>query len=350
MSNNRIGVLVFFILLVIAIIYIMHRSWRPHTLDMKHLLVNRIITDNPGMNPQSITIWSYNEYMKNLSRTPNVKIHSKVIESQNMVYHVHVYNDPYFAKLTFLEDFPVRNFEFLFCPGIQDLASIGKSSLISAHLVHYEGNDLYSLSGSNLKCLALSHTPNITDISAIAGLDLLSLTLNYTEVSDLSSISNMHLNAFCAVGSKIEDLSPLSGHPLDFLILSEMNITDLTFLSNHHGQFLYLFLTDLPLDDLSPIRDLRIESLTIRNTCITDLRCLLEENIGDIDVSLTYEMIEQNLVPSWIINSYMHRHGYDELELDVLKEGLRYRSYLTPCTERPENDRNDNMENENADF
>jgi len=112
----------------------------------------------------------------------------------------------------------------------------------------------------------------VKDISVLEGLPLWSLYLTNTPVSDLSPLRGLKtkMKELNAIGSKVTDLSPLEGLDVEMIWLSECPISDISPLQN--VRVVSLTLADTKVSDLSSLKGHpTLERLHIARTAVTDL-------------------------------------------------------------------------------
>jgi hypothetical protein len=85
-------------------------------------------------------------------------------------------------------------------------------------------SDLSPLAGMDLVSLECAGTA-VADLTPLVGMDLTSLTLNSTEVSDLSPLAGMPLLHLTCYRTTVTDLSPLTGMKLKSIRFTPRNIT-----------------------------------------------------------------------------------------------------------------------------
>jgi serine/threonine protein kinase/formylglycine-generating enzyme required for sulfatase activity len=130
--------------------------------------------------------------------------------------------------------------------------------------------DLSPLKGMLLTSLYCVANPQINDISPLAGMPLINLTLNWTNVGDLSSLRAMPLTRLHIGGLPISDLKPLASMDLKELDISYSKaVNDLTPLKTHSLRSISL--VDTSVSDLSPLKGQPLHYLRCSKTRISDL-------------------------------------------------------------------------------
>jgi hypothetical protein len=100
------------------------------------------------------------------------------------------------------------------------LEAAGVPCVFRAHILYIQGDtsDLSPLAGLPIVALSLRGTP-VRDLSPLRGLPLKHLSISRTRVTDLSPLRGMALEYLSAEGLMLEDLTPLAGMPLRMLKL-----------------------------------------------------------------------------------------------------------------------------------
>src|SRR5262249_4742520 len=97
-----------------------------------------------------------------------------------------------------------------------------------------------------------------------------------TEVADLTPLQGMplkYVDLFWA--QNIKDLTPLEGAPLEYLNLTALRVSNLSLIAGMKT-LRTLILDSMPVTDLTPLRGLRLKSLSIQGTLATDLTPIKE--------------------------------------------------------------------------
>ena len=103
-------------------------------------------------------------------------------------------------------------------------ARIGRPAPENLYAVGTQITEVSPLSSSNLRQLWLSESP-VSDVSGLAGLPLVSLTLHRTLVDDLSFVRKLPVLQRLHIGETlISDLSPLEGLNLTRLVFTPPSI------------------------------------------------------------------------------------------------------------------------------
>ena len=162
---------------------------------------------------------------------------------------------------------------------LEDLSPLRGMHLEVFHCDWTSVKDLAPLAGMPLKALGVGGT-RVEDLSAVQGMSLTSLTCQCTAIVDLSPLRGMRLEALNCTFCKIRDFSPLAGMPLKTLLCKHERITD---------------------RDLTPIRDLPIETLGLNFNAARDtaiLRAMKSlKTINDLPAAEFWKQVEASQTP-----------------------------------------------------
>ncbi len=122
----------------------------------------------------------------------------------------------------------------------------------------------------------------ISSIEALRGLPLRFLDLGMTEVSDISAIKGMPLQTLILENTPVSDLSVIKGMQLEILQLQNTKVTDLSMLAGMPIRELNLLA--LPVDDLTEIARLPLQTLWVPQTNVTDISPLQGKTMVSLDV------------------------------------------------------------------
>ena len=146
-----------------------------------------------------------------------------------------------------------------------------------------------------LKCMGNEDTRGkLSNLSALKGMQLSSLSCASTHVGDLSALRGMPLNELDLGLTDVADLSPLAGMPLQELNLSDTKIESLAPLKG-------LALNDLDfsrtaISDLAPIKDMHLQSLGFTDTKVADIAAIkdmpVKELTYDVDIELDAKILK----------------------------------------------------------
>ncbi|MCC6512021.1 MAG: SUMF1/EgtB/PvdO family nonheme iron enzyme [Pirellulaceae bacterium] len=129
--------------------------------------------------------------------------------------------------------------------------------------------DLTALKGMPLQELSLDYSP-VADLTPLAGMQLRQLMLWSWSGNDLTPLRGMPIERLNIGGNgQPIDLAPLAGAPLDFLCVNVSQVSDLSPLKGMPLRSLYC--SNTLVADLSPVQDVPIEELIIRGTLVKDI-------------------------------------------------------------------------------
>jgi serine/threonine protein kinase/Leucine-rich repeat (LRR) protein len=110
--------------------------------------------------------------------------------------------------------------------------------------------------------------PGLQDVSPLAGLNLQTLSLKYTNVASVKPLAGMKLTSLSLQSGYVTDLSPLRGMPLTHLHLGGNPVTDLSPLKGCPLQSLYLDWAYVA--DLSPLEGMPLAYIDCRKTPVVN--------------------------------------------------------------------------------
>ena len=126
---------------------------------------------------------------------------------------------------------------------------------------------------TNLSILHLHHNQisDLTPLSGLVGLELLTLLLDNNQISDLTPLSGLNVTVLSLNSNQISDLTPLSGMTsLQQLMMLNNRVSDLTPLSGLTNLF-HLYLGNNQISDLTPLSGLTsLRYLALYGNPITD--------------------------------------------------------------------------------
>ncbi len=146
--------------------------------------------------------------------------------------------------------------------------------------------DFAALQGLPLQSLVASENPAITSLASLAGLALTSLDLEGTPVSDLQPLRGMPLLELFLNNTQARDLSPLRGAPLERLELRGTKVEDLAALADCAG-LQVLRISQTPVQDLTPLRQLKLTILKVGQSRVRDLEPLRGMPLKTISIDQT---------------------------------------------------------------
>ncbi|MGC3966049.1 MAG: hypothetical protein QM775_01360 [Pirellulales bacterium] len=104
---------------------------------------------------------------------------------------------------------------------IEDLSPLRGMPLVSIGLAANRCTDFEPLRGMPLQKIAMNGCRTVRDFSPLRGMRLTNLSANGTSITDLSVLAAMPLEGLTIAGTKVTDLTPLSAMPLTFLDLGD---------------------------------------------------------------------------------------------------------------------------------
>lgn len=166
---------------------------------------------------------------------------------------------------------PLRAAEFN-AAGVTDLTPLAKLKLVYLSLKDNPVSDLRPLSNMPIEELYLEGT-TVSDLRPLKTLPLRTLWLNKTPVANLLPLDGLPLTQLNLLETKVTDLSPLAGMPLETVWLNKTQVSDLTPLAN--CPIVSLTLEGTPISEISLVRRWpTLQRLHIGETKVTDLRPL----------------------------------------------------------------------------
>ena len=148
---------------------------------------------------------------------------------------------------------------------------VSGNDIVRAELFQSGISSVEALRGIPLQYLDLGMT-DVSDLSPLEGMPLTELILENTPVADLSVLKGMKLEGLKLQNTKVTDLSVLQGMPLTQLNLMNVPVSDLTSFSGMPLSTLWIPQTQVT--DLSPLASLKLVSLDIQKTAVTSLQPL----------------------------------------------------------------------------
>lgn len=125
----------------------------------------------------------------------------------------------------------------------------------------------------------------VKDISALKGLPLRFLDLGMCEITDVSAIEGMPLSTLILENTKVDDISVVKGMPLEVLQLQETGVTDLSMLEGMPIRELNL--KNVKISDLSMVATLPLKTLWVPGTDVTDISPLTGKSMVSLDIEGT---------------------------------------------------------------
>jgi serine/threonine protein kinase len=171
----------------------------------------------------------------------------------------------------------LKGLESLDCGGsaprkgrLSDLTPLRGLRLVHLNCTESQVSDLEPLRGMPLELLHCQGT-GVDSLSPLEGMKLVSLLIQETRVSDLNPLRGMPLKRVdLAAVRGVADLVPLENMPLDYLNVTGTALGNLNSVSSLKS-LRWLVLDDTRITTLEPLRPLRLESISLLRTGVTDL-------------------------------------------------------------------------------
>jgi serine/threonine protein kinase len=125
----------------------------------------------------------------------------------------------------------------------------------------------------------------LADLSPLKGMNLTSLTCNFTLVSDLSPLKDVPLTRLEFVDTQVADLSPLKDMRLAYLNCGATKVTDLSPLKDM--KLTRLLCSSSNVTDLSPLKGMRLAYLNCGHTEVSDLSPLEGMPLTQLEIFAT---------------------------------------------------------------
>lgn len=145
----------------------------------------------------------------------------------------------YLTNTAFLSGMCLEDLDLTQCIELSDLTPLRGLPLVSLKIEDTKVSDLTPLKGMKLEELDIQNT-DVTNLTPLVGMPLRDLDISFSKVTDLSPIAGMPLEELDISLTSVHDLRPLRGMPLRELILHGTKVTDLTPLSGMAITRLYL--------------------------------------------------------------------------------------------------------------
>ena len=178
---------------------------------------------------------------------------------------------------------------------LSDLTPLRGLPLHRLNCTESQVTNLEPLRGMPLTILHCQMT-GVSSLAPLEGMKLEMLTIQGSCVTDLKPLRGMPLKALDMAWVRgITDLKPLERMPLTYLNLTDMLISDLSVVASLKS-LKWLVLDRVPVTDLSPVRGLPLEQLSILGTRVTDLTPLKELPIYQL--GLDYRPSDETILRS----------------------------------------------------
>lgn len=164
------------------------------------------------------------------------------------------------TSLAPLQGIPLTHLSVQKGPRVNDLAPLRGMPLKKLSLHRAVANDLSALTDMPLTHLDIRHTP-VSDLSPLKDMPLTHLDVRVTKVTDLEPLRGMPLTHLYLMDTRAADLRPLTGMPLVELHINPSKVTDLAPLAGLPLKMLHAEWTEIT--DLSPLSETKLEELHI---------------------------------------------------------------------------------------
>ncbi|MDI6774450.1 MAG: hypothetical protein QME60_03510 [Verrucomicrobiota bacterium] len=177
---------------------------------------------------------------------------------------------------------------------LTDVSALAGLPIESLSLAKTSVSDLGALRGMRLREVDLRQTP-VRDLSPLAGMPLVSLDIRGTRVESLDSLRGMKLRMLAIGESAIDDISPLVGMPLERLEAAATKIRDISPLAGMSLRAVniggtrardlsvlrgtpldQLYASETKVEDLSPLQGAPLRYLDIRSSRVKNLAVIAQ--------------------------------------------------------------------------
>jgi hypothetical protein len=165
---------------------------------------------------------------------------------------------------------------------LSDLSAVRGLPLESLHVEFAGVRDLSCLKGMALKRIIIRNCP-LADLSPLKDMTALEeLQLGGTEVKDLSPLKGLKIKRLELCSTRVADIRLLSGMPLESLDISNTKIADLSLLKGK--PLTVLQINGSQVKDLRPLEGLALRYLNCRNTAVRSFDPLKKMPLTSIDM------------------------------------------------------------------
>lgn len=167
---------------------------------------------------------------------------------------------------------------------LSDLSPLAGMQLVTLYIRGVPVSDLSPLRGLPLESLTCGQT-KLTDLTPLAGLPLKKLCIDNTPVSDLSPLKGLRLIELNVNTTPVSDLSPVAGMPLQLLACQKSRVSNLSPVAGMPLETIYCYST--PVADLSPLAGAPLVELNCSQTRVSDLSPLAGAPLRNLDCERT---------------------------------------------------------------
>ncbi len=163
--------------------------------------------------------------------------------------------------------------------------SIQSDQKLTLRTYSLTGNNLAVLKGMPLKRLMLYGGQTIRNLAPLTGMPLEELYLDRADIDSIEALRGMSLSKLAIRFSRVSDLRPLAGMPLTNLVLHGCGqLEDISPLAGLPLRSLDL--DNVAVKDLTPLKGMRIEYLSLRCDTITNIAALAGMPLRRLEVSV----------------------------------------------------------------
>jgi internalin A len=127
----------------------------------------------------------------------------------------------------------------------------------------------------------------VRNIKPLAGLPLRALDLGMTQVDDLTPLTGMQLQRLDLENTPVVNLAPLQGMPLQILKMQKTNVTDFSVLKGMPLKQLNVLDLPFSDADLELIREAPLDTIWLAGTKVTDLSTFPVTTLKSLDIERT---------------------------------------------------------------
>lgn len=150
---------------------------------------------------------------------------------------------------------------------VSDVSAIKGMPLTTLILENTKVSDISAVKGMQLEVLQLQET-GVTDLSMLAGMPIRELNLKNVAIDSLDAIADLPLQTLWVPGTQVSDISALAGKPMVSLDIEGTKVSSLEPLATM-SSLKRLNIVDTPITDLTPLKDLQLERITLTPQTIT---------------------------------------------------------------------------------
>jgi hypothetical protein len=184
------------------------------------------------------------------------------------------------AMLDLLRDLPIGNLSISEC-GVSEMRALADLDIVSLDLVGNRVSDLTALRSLSLRRLRLDDT-NVADVRPLAGMPLRELHIAHTMISSIQALALCPLQKLDLSWTAVRSIEPLRGMELRELDLSHTRVTDISALAGMPIERLDLSHTSV--HDLRALAGAQLKSLCLAGTAVKDLDVVANMPLTELDL------------------------------------------------------------------